>query len=151
MKIYVILFLVVLTTIPTLLHGQTFEMKKSRIFYGEKLVKPKQVLELMKEDPEAYKEFKQAKSNYDAGQVIGFAGGFLIGWPLGTALGGGDPQWGLMGGGAALVLLSIPLQVGYKKHARKAIDIYNGKTVSHVKPSFGFRFSGTQASVCMRF
>lgn len=96
----------------------------------------------MEIDAEAFKEFKRAKSNYDAGQVLGFIGGFLIGWPLGTALGGGDPQWGLAGGGAALLLASIPLNSGFKKHAQRALTIYNGRPVSRRQASVRFRFYG---------
>jgi hypothetical protein len=47
----------------------------------------------MQYNQEAYNEFKKAKSSYDAVQVVGFVGGFLIEWPVGTALRGGDPQW----------------------------------------------------------
>lgn len=56
-------------------------------------------------------------SNYNAAQVIGFAGGFLVGRPLGTALAGGDANRGLAAGGA-LILCSIPLTVSFKKTRR---------------------------------
>ena len=35
-------------------------------------------------------------------------GGFLIGWPLGTALAGGDPNWTLAAIGAGCVAIAIP-------------------------------------------
>ena len=68
---------------------------------------------------------KIAKSNYDIGTVFGFAGGFLVGWPLGTALGGGEPNWTLAGIGAGLIVVSIPFSTSYTKHAKKAVGIYN--------------------------
>ena len=49
----------------------------------------------------------------------------MIGWPLGTALGGGDPQWGIAAAGVGVILLSIPLNVSFKKHAQNAFGIYN--------------------------
>ena len=86
---------------------------------------PRQLMEITKSNTKAYEEMKQAKSNSDFSVILGAAGGFLIGWPLGTAIGGGEPQWYLAGIGAGLLVLTIPLVSGYKKHARNAVDIYN--------------------------
>lgn len=91
---------------------------------GENL-NPKRLLDISASNPQAYAEMKIAKSNYDAGSVFGFAGGFLIGWPIGTALAGGDPEWVIAGIGAGLLVISIPLSAAYKKHAVNAVNIYN--------------------------
>jgi hypothetical protein len=96
-----------------------------KFYEGTRLLKPNEVLNIMKVDEEAFAEFKKAKSNYDAAQVFGFIGGFMIGWPLGTALAGGDPQWGLAAGGAGVLLLSIPFNSAFVKHSKRAIEIYN--------------------------
>jgi hypothetical protein len=40
---------------------------------------PKQVLEVLKDNPVAFEEFKRAKVNYNVAGVLGFAGGILIG------------------------------------------------------------------------
>lgn len=42
--------------------------------------------------PQASKLIKQARSNNTLASVLGLAGGALIGFPLGTAAGGGDPN-----------------------------------------------------------
>lgn len=47
--------------------------------------------------------------------VLAFSGGALIGWPLGAAIGGGDPEWYLAGIGAGLVAIAIPLDIAGKK------------------------------------
>jgi hypothetical protein len=86
---------------------------------------PKRLLEVTASNPEAYAEMKMAKNNFDAGSVVGFAGGFLLGWPVGTALAGGDPEWIMAGIGAGLLVISIPLSGAYKKHAMNAVNIYN--------------------------
>lgn len=125
-------------------------MKKSKFYEGTRVLRPREVLTRMEIDPAAFKEFKRAKSNYDAAHVLGFVGGFLIGWPLGTALGGGDPQWGLAGGGAALLLASIPLNNGFKKHAQKALTIYNGRPVSRVQTRMSFRFYGYGGALVLK-
>jgi hypothetical protein len=137
--------------------AQTGDLKMVKTFGGYKfesdgnILKPREVLTLMESDPEAYAAFKKAKSNYDAGSVLGFVGGFMIGWPLGTALGGGDPQWGLAAGGVAVLLLGIPLNSAFKKHARTAVELYNGKTVRHFNPSFRVDVYGAGAKLTMRF
>jgi hypothetical protein len=128
-------FLLITTTATFAQEGQ-IEIQK--VFGGIKLVqggvvlKPKQVLGIMESNPAAFAEFKKAKSNNDAAQVIGFIGGALVGWPLGSALGGGDPNWALAGAGAGLILISIPMSSGYKKHATKAVELYNGKATSQL-------------------
>lgn len=71
--------------------SDTIQIKKSlgTIFIqnGERF-KPNQLLEIIKINPEAYTEMKVAKSNHNIGSVFAFAGRFLVGWPLGTAIAG---------------------------------------------------------------
>ncbi len=90
-----------------------------------KLLTPRKLLDITHSNPEAYKEMKIAKSNYDIGSVIGFAGGFLVGFPLGTALAGGEANWTLAGIGAGLIGVSIPFTAAYNKHAKNAVQYYN--------------------------
>ena len=92
--------------------------------HGVKL-KPKQLLKITEQNQEAYMIMKKAKSNYDIGSVIGSVGGFLIGWPLGTLIGGGDPNWAMAGVGVGLAVVSIPFYSAYNKHAKTAVRIYN--------------------------
>lgn len=92
--------------------------------YGEKIT-PRQMLNMMQVNPAAYDVMKKAKRNNDIGQVFGFAGGFLIGFPIGTAIAGGDPNWLLAGIGAGLVGVSIPFSIRYHKNAGAAVAMYN--------------------------
>jgi hypothetical protein len=109
-----------------------------------------QVLEIVKENPDAYSELKRAKRNYSAAGVCGFAGAILIIVPIGTALAGGTPEWGLAAGGAALLLASIPLTRSYRGHTLEALDLYNAKfKMSRVKPEL--QFYGTGARLRIRF
>lgn len=110
----------------------------------------KQVLEIVKVNPEAYAELKRAKSNYNAAGVLGFAGAVLIALPLGTALAGGNPEWGLVAGGAGLILASIPFTTAFRGHTMKALDLYNNKEqTSRIKPEF--QFYGSGARLIIRF
>lgn len=91
---------------------------------GQKL-RPGELLKITQINPEAYKEMKKAKSGFDVATIFGSIGGFLIGWPLGTALAGGDPNWALAGIGAGLVVVAIPFNSSYVKHAKNSVRIYN--------------------------
>ena len=103
---------------------------------------PRQVLEILRETPLAYEEFKLAKKNYNIAGVMGFSGAILVGVPLISAISGGDPEWGLAAGGAALILGSIPLNKSFQKHANNALDVYNKKFFSRIKASFFLTGSG---------
>lgn len=108
--------------------SDSIEIKKAlgTIFrQNGKNLTPRQLLDITQSNTEAYKEMKIAKSNYDIGLVFGFAGGFLVGWPLGTAIAGGEPNWTLAGIGAGLILVSIPFSTAYTKHAKNAVNLYN--------------------------
>lgn len=110
---------------------------------------PKQVLEILKDNPVAFEEFKRAKVNYNVAGVLGFTGALLVGFPIGTAIAGGDPEWGLAAGGVGLLLASIPFNRAYKGRAFGAIEIYNNKETSRIKPTF--HFYGTQGRLVVRF
>lgn len=113
------------------------------------VISPKQVLELLKVEPIAYQEFKRAKLNYNVAGVLGFTGGILIAIPLGTAIVGGEPEWGLAAGGAALLLASIPFNRAFKNRAVYALDLYNKNHASRIKPTF--YFAGTHGRLLIRF
>ncbi len=109
-----------------------------------------QVLAIVKENPEAYAELKRAKSNYNAAGVLGFAGGVLIGLPLGTALAGGNPEWGLAAGGVGLLVASIPFTSAFRSRTMQALDLYNNKgNTSRIKSEF--QFYGSGARLIVRF
>lgn len=101
--------------------------KKTGTIYVQngKILTPKQLLAITKVNPEAYSLMKKAKSNYDAANVFSFAGGFLIGWQVGAAIGGRDANWGVAGLGAGLVVVAIPFSVAYSKHVKNAVSNYN--------------------------
>lgn len=92
---------------------------------NNKKLTPKQLLDITKMDPEAYKEMKLAKLNYNIGNIFGCAGGFLVGWQLGTTIAGGKPNWTLAGIGAGLIVVSIPFSTLYTQHTKHAVGIYN--------------------------
>ncbi len=127
--------------------GAEFEYTKDTSTFD---ISPKEVLVIMKNDPLAYAEFKKAKSNYSVSGVLGFLGGGLIIVPVVTAIAGGEPEWGLAAGGAALVISSIPLHRAFKRHAQSAIDTFNKKHTAFI-PRTEYYLSGLGARVVIKF
>lgn len=127
--------------------GARFEYTKDTTTFS---VSPKQVSQILYDDPTAYEEFKRARSNYAAAGVLGFIGGGLIGFPIGTAIAGGDPEWALAAGGAAIIIASIPLTSAFKHHAEQAIDIYNKKHTAF-RPRTEYFLSGLGVRVVIKF
>jgi hypothetical protein len=90
-----------------------------------KTIPAKNLYAILGTNAEAAKEVELARPNMTPAMIFSIAGGACIGWPIGTALGGGDPQWWLAGVGAGFIICSIPFQAAYNKHIFKAVTIYN--------------------------
>ncbi len=97
-----------------------------QFYQGERLLKMSDLTITMVLNNEAYKQIKSARSAYTMASILSYAGGFLVGWPLGTAIGGGEPNWTLAGIGAGLIVVSIPITQSFNKKAKQAVDTYNG-------------------------
>ena len=93
----------------------------------------------------------KAKSNYGAGSVVGFIGGFLIGWPIGTAIGGGEPEWGLLAAGVGITAISIPIMSSAKKKMTEAVNIYNSGLKSTSSTRLNFKASGNVVGFVLKF
>ncbi len=110
--------------------------------YDQKL-SPAALMEKLKENPVALAEMKKARTNQAFSTVFSAAGGFMIGWPLGAAAGGGDANWTMAGIGAGLIIAAIPFELAFGKRARNAINTYNnglGKS-SWKKPQLNLGFT----------
>jgi len=91
---------------------------------GEVLM-PAKILELTESVPEAHKIMKTANGYYITSLASATLGGALIGFPLGLALAGGEPLWGVMAVGAGLIVVAVPFSILYSKKTKKAVLIYN--------------------------
>ena len=78
----------------------------------------KMVSEILRENPLALEEFRKARANYNTAGVLGFTGGVLILIPITTAILGGDPEWAIAIGGAALIVVEFARLIfnGKRKH-----------------------------------
>ncbi len=108
---------------------------------------PRQMLEITENNSEAFKEMRIAKRNNDVAVVLATASGFLIGAPIGTALGGGDPNWMSAAIGAGLMVVSVPFTATFNRRAKNAVNHYNSglKPESYHQPlkmNIGFATNG---------
>jgi len=141
MKKAILTFIIVVLT--TAGFSQKINIEKTfggyKFTQNGKNIKFSQLDNIMKSDAQAYALAKSAKSSYMLAQIIGGVGGFMVGWPLGTAIGGGKPNWTLAGIGAGLIVVSIPISSSANKKMKKAVNKYNAsltETSYHFKPSF---------------
>jgi len=74
--------------------------------------------------------------------VLAIPGGALIGWTLGGAVAGGDPEWYLAGIGAGLIAIAIPLEIIGKKRC----DRYS-MVMTEELPYYAFSGNNTKLRV----
>ncbi len=98
----------------------------SQFYQGGQRLSMNQLVKTMKSNDQAYEQIKSAQSTYALATIIGGVGGFMVGWPIGTALGGGEPDWTLAGIGAGLLVVSIPISQNFNKKVKQAVETYNG-------------------------
>ena len=139
-----ILTLILALTTMTICNAQKIEMKKVLGGYhytqnGNRMTMGK-LVNAMESNSEALTFMKKAKSNNVLASILGGAGGALIGFPIGTAIGGGDANWTVAGIGAGLVAIGIPISSGVNKNVNKAVELYNSSLNStsyyEFKPEF---------------
>jgi uncharacterized protein YcfJ len=154
----IVLTIVLILTTSIHINSQEIEMKKvlgGYVFKQEgKKLSLKQMQEVMKNNKEAFDLVQSAKSNQTWGMVLGAAGGALVGFPIGTSLGGGEPKWALAGVGAALIVATIPIINKFNKKTSKAVTIYNdgiSSTSYRFQPSINLNVKGTGIGLTMSF
>jgi len=101
---------------------------------------------IMEPNADAGPLMSKARNQYVWTSVLGGAGGFFIGYPLGTALGGGDPNWTLAAVGAGFIAVAIPVGSAANRNANQAVDIYNQSLIpgpAQPKPKMDIISTGT--------
>jgi len=122
---------------------------------ADTLLRPNQVLEAMEINSSSYSLMKSANNNYIVSQILALTGGFLIGWPIGTAMTDGIPNWAMAGAGAGLLIASIPISINFKKKAQSAINLHNqtiaGSNTWNFKPKYHFGLNGASVKLQVSF
>jgi hypothetical protein len=133
-RLIILISLLAFSAVSTFAQNDSIIAKKAfggyKFEHNGQIVSPKAMLKIMEQNEEALIYMKKAKTNSDISMVLGFSGGFLIGWPIGTAIGGGDPNWLLAGIGAGILIIGIPVAKAATTNALKAVEIYNSSQQS---------------------
>lgn len=104
---------------------------------------PIQLEDVMYDYPESMRYLQKAKTNQVFGIIFAATGGYLIGYPLGTAIGGGDPNWSMAAIGAGVVAIAFVFDGATKSNIRDAVEAYNRSVrEKNSSLSFGFTPSG---------
>jgi hypothetical protein len=122
--------------------------------YQGKILLPQKLREIVSINLEAARETKIARTNMVVATIFGVAGGALVGYPVGTALGGGKANWTLAAVGTFAVLVSIPFSVAYNSRTTKAVRIYNQgirQTTQAKKLDFELGYTPDGIGVRMKF
>lgn len=125
-----------------------------QFYQGNTRLNMSQLVNTMKPNERAWQLAKKARSTNTLGTIIGFAGGAMVGWPLGTALAGGDPEWVMAGIGAGLIVVAIPLSQKFNKQIKQAVDVYNAPLRGSSfwdKRELKFSISGNGAGLVLNF
>lgn len=89
----------------------------------------------------------EARSNSRASGFLGYGAGYLIGYPLGTWIAGGEPLWELAAAGAGLLVIAIPLATTANKKMEKAVETYNKGLKTEDEEAITLKLSGTSHGV----
>jgi hypothetical protein len=96
-------------------------------YQGKENLRFRDVKELLNFDEENQRIISNAETAKTFSTIFGFAGGFCVGYALGSSFGGKPINLPLLGAGAGLILVSIPISSGYVKNVKKAVNNFNRK------------------------
>jgi hypothetical protein len=95
-------------------------------YQNDKKLSTRDMFTRMRTNPVAFKYFNKSRTNNTIGFIIGFVGGFCIGYELAQlAFNNKGIQWGVIGTGIGLVGISIPFSIWETRNARTAVYYYN--------------------------
>lgn len=162
LKCFVVSIFLILIAIPDVIAQNDKEkIEIEKIFGGYRYtqngrtLKMNQLVNKMRFDELAYPKIKTARLNNTLATIFGATGGFLIAYPIGTAIANGEPNWTLAYIGAGLIVLSIPISILGNKKAAEAVKIYNANLfdqASHFKESqLRLNISGVGLGLTLKF
>ncbi len=135
----------------------TISIESSRYYQNGNMLNVKQLAQVVKSNQQAYDKVQSAQGNNTLANILSIPGGFLIGWPLGTAIAGGEPNWLLAGVGAGLIAIAIPVSITAKNQAAEGVRLYNNSLGNQTffekqqKPSINLGITHNGVGVIMRF
>ncbi|MCF8369667.1 MAG: hypothetical protein K9G76_11560 [Bacteroidales bacterium] len=128
------------------------------IAYRGEVVKLSKIGDIVENTPEAYESFRRADANNAAMNGCGLVGGFIIGYQLGSLLGGAEVDEGWIvttGAGLVFVGLSLGFQMTRNRHLYLTVKKYNeslkpqaGNQKKEMILGFGFQKHGMGINLC---
>ena len=107
----------------------TIESRKTALgksyYLGNKPLTLNRLSEITVSNSLAHQKIKQAQVCNVIGIIFGGIGGFCIGYPLGTLLGGGDPIWFIAGIGVGFLAIGIPIAITGDRRLAEGVVLYN--------------------------
>lgn len=150
----IILMLFIILQSCAQLNVKKFNPKKridiEKVFLGNKYTQNGKIIELdnlvkyLEDNRRTKKIMKNFKVHFYPSLILGAVGGALIGWPLGTSIGGNDANWNLAYAGIAAVAVGAYLAVRADSILYKGVkghnDSFTKKKASsyQVLPHFSF-------------
>jgi len=141
------------TRLPYVSDSDSIIVRNKMVYYQSQAIDGNRMLELVKSNNEAGRKLESARAPGVISYILSYAGGFCIGWPIGTLIGGGEPEWGMVGAGAGLVALAIPFSSISVNRTREAINIYNQSTynTATIKKELRIGFKNNGISLSLNF
>lgn len=96
-----------------------------KFLYKDVTLNLTQLSDAVKSNPLANSEMSKAKTANVFGSILAYTGGYMIGYPVGTMLGGGQMNWAMFGIGTGLAILTIPISNAINKHLNAAVSAFN--------------------------
>ncbi|WP_298498032.1 hypothetical protein [uncultured Algibacter sp.] len=151
--------LILIVTSITFCNAQKIDIEKVfggyKYTYNDKLISIGDLASIIETNTNAFNLIRKGRTNRSLSAVLGFAGGGLVGWPLGTSMGGGNANWTLAGIGAGLIIIAIPISSSANKKINQAVELYNaslnGSTNTHFKPEFNIIANSSGLGLSVNF
>lgn len=143
-----ILFVIGVSSLSAQTVNDTISMVKrdnGRVAYmkGGIPLLPIQLEDVMYDYPESMSYLQKAKANQVFGIIFAGVGGYLIGYPIGTAIGGGEPNWSMAAIGVGVAAIAFVFDGASKANVKNAVESYNRSVKEkNAQLSFGFTTSG---------
>jgi hypothetical protein len=106
-----------------------------------------------KENPEAYEAFKKGRTANVFSTSMGFVGGALIGWEIGSAVSSKPINYVRGGVGLGVSIISFVIDASAVKNFKKAAEIFNGdKSKTSFLNSFQLNLNNpNEVGLCFHF
>ena len=124
-----------------------------RVIQNNKKYTLNEAKKIMEPNEEAYKLLLSAQTNDMFAGLLGVTGGILIGWNIGEAISGKDPNWALSAVGGAAIIGSIPLTTAAVKKTKQAAEIYNAgiKKTTYLIPELKLYFAANKLGLTLNY